>query len=206
MMANINWSTTGAMNRPVTCGLPVARALSIGFGTTAFGKGLPKGTKVLTSCCMLRSMSTMLPRCCNAREASAWRWNLAKRRRGGQCLQSFDLAYDLAVNVRRQSTCPTHQVIPNVAELRVSNANSGVQVEQQKRRNDRASEHDQQMPQRPRLAERGHRSDPQNDPDGDAKQANCGRRPGSPDRAVERMDATQVSEQGEHLHNAGKAG
>src|SRR5258706_160577 len=77
-MPNINWSTTGAMNRPVTCGFPVAKVLSTGFGTTAFGKGLPKGTKVLTSCCMWRSMSTMLPRCCNASEASAWRWNSAK--------------------------------------------------------------------------------------------------------------------------------
>ncbi len=32
------------------------KVISMSFGTTAFGKGLPKGTKVLTSCCMLRSM------------------------------------------------------------------------------------------------------------------------------------------------------
>ncbi len=94
---------------------------------------------------------------------------LAKRRRGGQCLQSLDLADEYAVNSRRQSTCFNRQVFPNVVELRVSDANSRVQAEQQERRNDRASEHDLQLPQRSGLAEPGHCSDPQNDGAGDAK-------------------------------------
>src|SRR6266436_250927 len=42
---------------------------------------------------------------------------LAQRRRGSQRLQSLDLAYDLSVNVRRQSTCFNRQVFPNLAEL-----------------------------------------------------------------------------------------
>jgi len=36
-----------------------------------FGKGLPKGTKVLTICCMLRSISAMFPLCRITSEASA---------------------------------------------------------------------------------------------------------------------------------------
>jgi hypothetical protein len=70
---------------------------------------------------------------------------LAQRWRGGQCLQSLDLA---------------HQVILNETELRDSDAGSRVHAKQQEWRNDRASEHDLQLPQRPRLAECGHRSDP----------------------------------------------
>src|SRR5258708_26981627 len=58
---------------------------------------------------------------------------LAQRRRGGKRLQSLDLADYLTVNVRRQSTCPTHQVIADVAELRVSDANSLVYAEQHER-------------------------------------------------------------------------
>ncbi len=130
---------------------------------------------------------------------------LAQRRRGRQCLQPLDLAGDLTVDIGRQSMCLTHQFILNAAELRVSDANSRVHAEQQERRNDGASEHDQQMPQRSRRAERGHRSDPQDDADGDAKQATGGRRPGRPERAVEGMDAAQVGEQGEHFHAANKA-
>jgi hypothetical protein len=96
---------------------------------------------------------------------------LAQRQRGSQRLQSLDLAYDLAVNVRRQSTCFNRQVFPNLAELHIGDAKSRVCAEQQERRNDRASEDDQQVPQRPGLAERGHCSDPQENPAGDAKQA-----------------------------------
>src|SRR5258708_383910 len=94
---------------------------------------------------------------------------LAQRRRGGQRLQSLDLAYDLTVNSRRSNTGLAHQFVPNLTKLRVGNANSRVQAEQQERRNDRASEHDQQMPQWPPLSERGHCSNPQNDRAGDAK-------------------------------------
>src|SRR5216684_953535 len=130
---------------------------------------------------------------------------LAQRRRGGQRLQSLHLTDDLTVNSRRQNTSLTHQYIPNLAELRVSDANSRVHAEQQERRNDRASERDLQLQQRSRLAERGHRSDPQNDRDDDAKQANGGQPPRRLDRAVERVDAAQVGEQGEYLHEAGKA-
>src|SRR6266404_8232088 len=48
------------------------------YRTPPSGSGLPKGTAVLTSCCMLRSMSTILPLRCRASEASAWCWNSAK--------------------------------------------------------------------------------------------------------------------------------
>src|SRR5215467_7333396 len=42
---------------------------------------------------------------------------LAQRRRGRQRLQSLDLTYDLAIDIRRQSPCFNCQVFPNVAEL-----------------------------------------------------------------------------------------
>jgi len=77
------------MNRTVTCGLPVAKVISGVLGTTAFGKGLPKGTKVLTSCSMLRSMSTILPICKQRQRGFGLSLELgevalAKRWRGGQ--------------------------------------------------------------------------------------------------------------------------
>jgi len=53
-----------------------------------------------------------------------------------------------------------------------------VRAEQQERHNDRASERDQQVPQRPRLAESGNRSHSQNDPDCDAEQPNRRRQRG----------------------------
>jgi hypothetical protein len=132
---------------------------------------------------------------------------LAQRLRGGQCLQSLDLADDLTVNTRRQVTCLTHQLPPNLVELRVGDAKSRICAEQQERRNVCASEHDQQVPQRPGLAECRYRSDPQDDPGGDAEQANGGRQRGRVDRhrAVERVDSGQVAEQGEHHHGSGDA-
>src|SRR6266436_7603180 len=75
---------------------------------------------------------------------------LVQRRRSSQCLQSLDLADDLTVNTRGQSTCLTHQLLANLVELRVGEANSRVCAEKEERRNDRASEHDQQVPKRPR--------------------------------------------------------
>src|SRR5258708_21704444 len=133
---------------------------------------------------------------------------LAQRRRSSQCLQSLDFADDLTVNTRGQSTCLTHQLLPNLVELRVGDANSRVCAEQQERRNDRASEHDQQVPQRPGLAKCRYRSDPQDYPPGDAEQANGGRQRGRVDRyrAVQRVDAGQVAEQGERRDGAGDAG
>src|SRR5258706_460345 len=60
MMLNISRLVTEPMKRPATCGLPVARDLSTNDSeTAAFPKRVPKGTHVLISSCMLRSMSTM---------------------------------------------------------------------------------------------------------------------------------------------------
>src|SRR5262249_57015547 len=56
---------------------------------------------------------------------------LAQRRRGGQSLQSLDLADDLTVDIRRQSTGFNRQAFPNVAELRLANTISPVCAEQQ---------------------------------------------------------------------------
>jgi hypothetical protein len=50
-----------------------------------------------------------------------------------------------------------------------------------KRRNDRASEHDLQLPQRPRLAERWRRADPQEDSASDAEHAQGGQQRGRVD-------------------------
>jgi hypothetical protein len=63
------------------------------------------------------------------------------------------------------------------------------------------------MPQRPGLAELRHRSDPDDDPARDAKQANGGRQRGRPDgrRAIECVDARQVTKQGEQRDCAGEA-
>src|SRR5258706_16162403 len=61
---------------------------------------------------------------------------LAQRRRGSQRLQSLDLADDLTVNTRRQSTRLTHQLLPDLVELRVGDANSCVCAEEQERYND----------------------------------------------------------------------
>jgi hypothetical protein len=63
-------------------------------------------------------------------------------------------------------------------ELRIGDVKSGEHGQQQERRNDRACEHDQEMPQRSRLAERRYRSNPQDDPGDDAKQADRDRQPG----------------------------
>src|SRR6266478_6622168 len=132
------------MNRPVTCGLPVASAICICSGTAAFSMGVPKGTQVLTSCCISRSMSMMLPLCRKASEAAAWCWNSAKSPwRGGERLQSLDLADDLTVNLGRQRTGPIHQVLADLVQLRVGHAYFSVRAEQQERHNDRASERDQ---------------------------------------------------------------
>jgi hypothetical protein len=43
---------------------------------------------------------------------------------------------DLTINVGRQSTRLAHQVLPDLVELRVGDANSSVCAEQQERRND----------------------------------------------------------------------
>ena len=103
---------------------------------------------------------------------------LAQRRRSRQRLQSLDLADDLTVDGRRQSAGLAHQVVESAADLHAGDAKPRVGAEQQQRRNDRASEHDLQMPQWARLAEHGHRSDPQDDPPGDAKLPNDGRQRG----------------------------
>src|SRR5579883_1939823 len=65
-----------------------------------------------------------------------------ERRRGGQRLQSLDLADDLTVNSRSQNTGLAQQFVPALAELSVSDARSRVHAEQHERRNDCASEHD----------------------------------------------------------------
>src|SRR5262249_44874507 len=137
---------------------------------------------------------------------------LTQRRRGGQRLQSLDLADDLTVDTCRQSRCLTDQVLPDLVlpdlvELRVGDANSNAKAEQQERRNDRASEHELELPQWSRPTERWHRSEPQDDPTGDAEHANGCRQRGCFDwrRAVERIDADQVGEQRERGHGAGEA-
>jgi len=58
---------------------------------------------------------------------------------------------------------------------------SRVGAEQQERRNDRASEHDQQVPQRPGLAKHGHRPDPQENSTGNAERSNGTRQRGRVD-------------------------
>src|SRR5882762_8278697 len=121
-MPNINWLTTGAMNRPVTCGLPVAKVLSIGFGTTAFGKGLPyKGIDELLHVAIdEHDVAALLQRQRGFGLAlELGQVALAQRRRGGQCLQSLDLAYDLTVNSGRQNTGLAHQFVSNLTVLRV---------------------------------------------------------------------------------------
>src|SRR5216684_3194856 len=70
---------------------------------------------------------------------------LTKRWRGGQCLQPLDLADDLTVDGGREGTSLTHQVILDVAMLRIGNAKSHIYAEQQERRDDRASEHSQEI-------------------------------------------------------------
>ena len=92
--------------------------------------------------------------------------------------EGFDALDDLTVDRIIGILCiPGVNLSSEIAptgKLRVGDAKSGVGAEQQERRNDRASEHDQQVPQRPGLAEHGHRSDLQDDPDSDAEQANGG--------------------------------
>jgi hypothetical protein len=105
---------------------------------------------------------------------------LVQRRRGRQCLQSADLADDVAIDLRRQCTRLIAQLVSDLVELRVTDAKSCVHAEQQERCNDCASEYDQEMSRRPGLAERRHRSDPDNDPAGNAEQANGGRQRGRP--------------------------